>query len=428
MKKRLLSLALAALLCLGLTIPAFASGNHNYVDEWWGDFGISYFSALDQIQVVAYRGPGGDIVIPDGITNISGAFQNNTDITSVTLPDSLEQIYSNSFSGCTSLTTVVMPDNFNFGYSTIGDCAFENCASLTNINIPDNTKEIGKSAFQNCTSLANITLPDSMARIDAFAFAGCTSLTSVTVPGPVLDENNEGDLRLRDGIFSGCTSLTSVTISDGVRYVSNDMFKGCTSLTSVFMPSVCSIGSGAFSGCTSLFSVAITGTPDPNGGISERAFENCTSLERVTIREGILCPETAFLNTPYREILKAEREQAAKKAAMQRTLIIIAVVIAVLAIVVLLVLKKKKAKDPEGYKKALEQGKAAVKKMADKLPKKPAKILCSCGVENDATVKFCSGCGKPVLVPGRCPSCGHQNDPAAKFCQGCGKPLDGGEG
>lgn len=54
-------------------------------------------------------------------------------------------------------------------------------------------------------------------------------------------------------------------------------------------------------------------------------------------------------------------------------------------------------------------------------------ITCSCGRVNPPDAKFCATCGKPVVVPGRCPSCGHQNDPAAKFCQGCGKPLGGEE-
>lgn len=66
------------------------------------------------------------------------------------------------------------------------------------------------------------------------------------------------------------------------------------------------------------------------------------------------------------------------------------------------------------------KAKTAVKQMGG--------VTCSCGAVNPVTAKFCQNCGKPVVIPGKCPSCGHQNEREAKFCQNCGKPLDGGEG
>lgn len=66
------------------------------------------------------------------------------------------------------------------------------------------------------------------------------------------------------------------------------------------------------------------------------------------------------------------------------------------------------------------KAKTAVKQMGG--------VTCSCGAVNPVTAKFCQSCGKPVVIPGKCPSCGHQNAPEAKFCQNCGTPLTGGEG
>lgn len=65
------------------------------------------------------------------------------------------------------------------------------------------------------------------------------------------------------------------------------------------------------------------------------------------------------------------------------------------------------------------KAKTAVKQMGG--------VTCSCGAVNPVTAKFCQSCGKPVVIPGKCPSCGHQNAPEAKFCQNCGAPLAGGE-
>ena len=113
-------------------------------------------------------------------------------------------------------------------------------------------------------------------------------------------------------------------------------------------------------------------------------------------------------------------------------------VVVVAVVLAVLLLKRKKAVPAEvnaavqtvteGAQRLQAQGKAAAQKLAEKLPPEIRGIPCDCGVVNDPKAKFCSGCGKPVQAPGRCPSCGHQNKAGAKFCQECGKPLDSGEG
>jgi len=45
----------------------------------------------------------------------------------------------------------------------------------------------------------------------------------------------------------------------------------------------------------------------------------------------------------------------------------------------------------------------------------------SCGAANVASARFCSTCGKPLLVA--CPACSTQNQPGSKFCSNCGGTL-----
>ena len=52
---------------------------------------------------------------------------------------------------------------------------FENCTNLTTISIPNTVQVIGNSAFEGCTSLETIALPNSIEVIYSFAFQRCTS-------------------------------------------------------------------------------------------------------------------------------------------------------------------------------------------------------------------------------------------------------------
>ena len=62
-----------------------------------------------------YDGPGGKIVIPDGITTIGMmAFHNRNDIRSVVIPTSVTRIETYAFHDCLNLTSVTLPRNLAF--------------------------------------------------------------------------------------------------------------------------------------------------------------------------------------------------------------------------------------------------------------------------------------------------------------------------
>lgn len=79
-----------------------------------------------------YVGPGGDVVIPGGVTSI----------------------YRGAFSACDSLSSVTIPE----GVTSIGDQAFEYCENLTSVRIPDSVVSIGGWAFQVCNNLTCISM------------------------------------------------------------------------------------------------------------------------------------------------------------------------------------------------------------------------------------------------------------------------------
>ena len=254
----------------------------------------STYSLLEDGTVIA----GTDYTITgiaDAGSSLNGAFYNKN-ITSVTLPDTIEKIGAYAFYNCTSLTSVTFGENSQL--TSIGAYAFYDCTSLTSITISENVTSIERLAFYNCTSLTSVIFRENsqLTGIGEQAFNFCTSLTNITIPASVTSivdaafwkcENlemvifEEGSQleSIGDNAFAECISLTSITIPDGVTSIGVWTFGYCTSLTSITIPdSVTSIGDNAFSECISLTSITI---PNSVTSIGAQAFFSCTGLTEI---------------------------------------------------------------------------------------------------------------------------------------------------
>jgi hypothetical protein len=62
------------------------------------------------------------------------------------------------FSGNSNITAVSIPNSVYL----IGDEAFKDCTSITSLNIPSNASSIGLSAFSGCSRLTNLSVPPSL--------------------------------------------------------------------------------------------------------------------------------------------------------------------------------------------------------------------------------------------------------------------------
>ena len=241
--------------------------------------------------------------IPNSVTEVGFyAFSGCTSLTSVTIPASVTSINYTAFEGCTSLATATIgieriPYILAYssittvvlldGVKSIGSVSFLGCARLKSVILPNSLTKIESKAFENCSSLSSITIPESVTSIEQAAFTGCSALSSINIPESVTS--------IGDKVFENCTSLTSVTIPSSLTSISREAFSGCSGLTSVTIPnSVKSIEGMAFYKCTALTSINI---PNSVTKIGDWAFCGCTGLTSVTIPNSV----TQIIDWPFED-------------------------------------------------------------------------------------------------------------------------------
>jgi len=248
--------------------------------------------------LVAYLGENSQVVItPEmGVTAIGpGAFQNRTDILSVTIPDTVTTIGNYAFDGCTGLTAAELPDTV----TSIGNYAFRNCVGLTgDLKISDFVKTLGAGAYYGCSGFnGELILPEGITSISNYTFYNCTGLTgTLTLPSSVTSIGNyafykcsgfTGTLDLSEkitsigtGAFYGCKGFTGeLVIPTSVTTISSSAFSGCSGFQGTLrLPnSITSVGSSAFSNCTGFTGDLVI--PDLVATINDSAFSGCTGFD-----------------------------------------------------------------------------------------------------------------------------------------------------
>lgn len=201
----------------------------------------------------------GDIIIPESITHegrsytvvrtTNGAFQ-NTDITSISLPNSITSLGNGCFYNCHKLISVKLPDNI----TSLGNETFSTCSHLSSIELPNTLTALGNYCFINCR-ITTLILPQSITNLGIGCFSLCDNLKTITLPTNITN--------LPAACFEDCKELSEITLHEGITSLGQSCFAGCSSLTSIKLPK--SINK-------------IEGSNIANGG----CFENCSNLQEVT--------------------------------------------------------------------------------------------------------------------------------------------------
>lgn len=149
--------------------------------------------------------------------------------TKIVIPEGVVGIAPRAFSSAVNLKQVIFPD---YSLREIGEFAFASCRELTSITIPGSVEKIGTGAFQFCDKLKNITVLHGIKKQDtdgndtyvdmkaeAGVFADCRVLENVTIAPSVTS--------VSDDWFSDIIAASSikVCVKDDVNFTDSKIEK-----------------------------------------------------------------------------------------------------------------------------------------------------------------------------------------------------------
>ena len=201
---------------------------------------------------------------------------------SIFVPRKVKAIRNRSFNGCENLTSLLFDENITD--FIIETNAFFGCSHLPEVNFARGLRELGPKSFETCRSLSVITFARGcrLERVRENTFFGCSHLSGLLLPS--------GVGVVEKGSFNGCSELKWVGFEreNSLREVGERVFAGCELLEGVDFGESSRlerIGASAFEGCRSLSEVHL---PSSVEAIAAGAFESCAKLERVTLGRGSL--------------------------------------------------------------------------------------------------------------------------------------------
>ena len=248
------------------------------------------------------------------VTSIgTSAFEGCSNLQAVTLPNSITSINQDAFYGCSKLGSINLPE----GLTTISQRAFYNC-NLSSITIPSTVNSMGKNVFNgnplqtiiwnavrcgfssseyapfyNATSqVTSFTFGDQVQLVPQYVCYGMNLLDTIVLPASVSS--------LGTYAFALCTGLKSINLPATQKTLPASFFEGCSGLESIELPAtLTTINQDAFYGCSSLKNVNL------HEGITtiyQRAFQNC-KLESVTIPSTVTSiGSSAFKGNPTKSV------------------------------------------------------------------------------------------------------------------------------
>ena len=291
-----------------------------YMDDWSSDTSspLVYFSFPENVTKIgkwafAKTLLTGALIIPNDVIEIGENAFYSTNITSLELPNHLENIGSRAFNLCSSLSSML---SFPESLKELGEYTFAGCSSLTgSLSIPNNVKEIPTGCFRNCAFTGDLIIPEGVVKIGESAFSYSNYNGKLTLPNSLKeigewafsDCNFQGELFIpkqiqiiRNYCFQNTRFASIVFAGDSeLLYIGNSAFRNNRHLTeTVTLPEkIITIGEAAFASCDNLPQIVI---PYSVNTIGSNTFNSCYNLSSLKCK-AILPPnlgESVFEGVP----------------------------------------------------------------------------------------------------------------------------------
>ena len=229
--------------------------------------------------LMKYDGPGGDVIIPEGVTNLAPdvfregigpvtknprdrkIYRKEGSLKSASLPSTLKKIGKHAFAGCVDLAEITLPDHLRL----IDEGAFSKCRKLTTVFIPASVEQIGKDSFTGCDSLIDIIVDEKNLHYSSF-------------DGILFSKNKDTLVYFPPG-----RNVEEYEVPASVRSIESHAFIDCNSLRKIVIPAtVEKIGDAAFprrkhTATTSILQLKeiIVDPKAGSGTIGENIFDVC---------------------------------------------------------------------------------------------------------------------------------------------------------
>lgn len=270
-------------------------------------------------------------VVGDKVKNIPAySFSGISDLTSVTMGESVKTIGDKAFYNCSGLKSVVTKsleswvniefENFYSNPTYYAKTLLVGDESIRRLTIPDGTTRLNKYAFINCEPLVTANIPASLASAGESVFGGCTGLQRIIFPDEAtfiginyddeksfLNYSNKAKYYIGSSLYDTSIienivipeslnyipdyafyrwpRLNQVTIHDKVERIGKYAFYECKALASLTLPeSLTTIGNLAFYNC---YGIPTLNIPNAVTKIGASAFNRCSGLTSLTLGSSV---------------------------------------------------------------------------------------------------------------------------------------------
>ncbi len=229
----------------------------------------------------------GTVQLPEGLKYVAGFEE--TKITNVQFPSTLEEIGSEAFYDCNSLMCEI---SLPASLKRIEYRAFCSSAIKGNLALPEGLEYIGSQAFDNCSGLTgSLTIPSGVHIINPYAFCSCGFTGNLTLPMGLTEIRSRAFSSTK---FKGELNIPSTVTTIGDGAFANTEFNG----TLVLPKELISLGSSVFEGCWRLSGVVEI--PKNIVAIPSSLFYKCNNIEGIVLHKDVeVIESSAFANCYY---------------------------------------------------------------------------------------------------------------------------------